>query len=473
MRDYDVSYQLPEYTYWLAKAERVECVARNLVKEKGEEYLPKPNPDDKSKENDLRYKNFLRRAVFSGFTGYTLNTLVGQAFAKPPQLEVTPALEFVADDIDGAGVSIYQQSQKSLESILMLGQQCLYVDYPRTDGAQTRAEMAALNIRPSTVRIDPKRVINWRAEQRGGVYKLTLVVYKDDQNEVTPDGFGSHKVVQYRVLKLSDQNVYFVEIYRKNQKDEWVLFDEFVPVDGAGNPLNEIPFIFVGACNNDTEKDAIPLRDIAEINEAHYRNSASNENSIFYSGEAQPWMSGLTSQWVEMLEEQGVKVGGGSMIMLPEGGAFGIEQVSLATGIRSEMEAKKDEMISLGARMIQSGTAVKTATQVQNEADAQHSVLSLAVSNLSEAYAQCLQWMQLFLTGEPDSVQAYEINSDYSPKQFEAQMLLAFRDLNLAGLVPKQVIWKKLRDAGVIDEDFSDEDLAQLLSEDVGGSLDA
>lgn len=117
---HDVTFQREDYEKALYAWSLVDDVVagQSAVKEKRTAYLPKPNPSDTSAENKERYDQYLARAVFYNATGRTLQGLVGAAFRKDPTLNTTTALDYVLTDIDGAGVSIYQQSQSVVKSVL-------------------------------------------------------------------------------------------------------------------------------------------------------------------------------------------------------------------------------------------------------------------------------------------------------------------------------------------------------------------
>lgn len=95
---------------------------------------------------------------------------------------------------------------------------------------------------------------------------------------------------------------------------------------GGTGRLKEIPFTFVGAQNNDPSIDESPLYDIAMINLGHYWNSAEYEDSVFWCGQAQPWISGLDEQWRDGMEKNAVYVGSRAPMMLSAGGSFGYAQ---------------------------------------------------------------------------------------------------------------------------------------------------
>lgn len=152
--------------------------------------------------------------------------------------------------------------------------------------------MVSGRIRSTVVSIRADQIINWRTTKIGAEHKLSLVVISELVEEETSDGFGVDIVHQYRVLRLG--NGYTQEIWRRSDKG-WVLYQEpIIIIDGSGQSWNEIPLTFVGSNNNDSVIDSSPLYDMAEINIAHYRNSADYEDSAYFVGQAQPWMSGLT-----------------------------------------------------------------------------------------------------------------------------------------------------------------------------------
>jgi hypothetical protein len=380
-------------------------------------------------------------------------SMIGAAFRKDPELIVPPELEYINDDVDGGGVSIYQQSQKTTESVLGVGRCLLLVDYPKTEGVQTRAQMSALNIRPSILRIDARRVVNWRSEMVGGKNVLSLIVYRDDQQEETEDGFGVDLVEQFRVLRLID-GAYIVQLWRKF-KDEWVVYDEYPVFDGAGNQMREIPAVFAGSCNNDPAIDNAPFLPIAELNIAHFRNSADYEESAYFTGQKQYWMSGADENWLEMAKKEGVYIGCRQLFPVPSGETLGLIEAASDGILKEAKDDKIREMVSLGARLMQEGSAVKTATEAQSENEAQHSVLSLAVENVSDAYTKCLGWMLEFLnvSGEVE----YQISQEFTRARIDAQMMGSHIAAYNALLLSKQDVWRAWERGGIIKEMPDDE----------------
>jgi hypothetical protein len=465
----NVQFTRPEYKAAQSRWRLVRdvCKGSETIKKAGTLYLPQPNAQDETKENKARYVAYLARAVFYGATGFTKNSLVGAVFRTWPTLTVPSALDYVNKDVDGQGVSIYQQSQSVIGHLLEVGRHGLLVDYPSVEsGAVSVADSVAGGIRPTIASYVAECIINWKTRKVGGQYLLSLVVLKELVDEDTDDGFGIEPKDQYRVLRLTAEGIY--------QQELWVESDGFsepveikTPLNGSGQPWREIPFTFVGSENNDSSIDGAPLYDMAEINVGHYRNSADYEEASYLVGQPQPWMSGLDEQWRDHLEENGIYLGSRAPWLLPSGGACGMLQAQPNSLAKEAMDAKEVQMVALGARLIEAGSAVKTATQANNESAAEHSVLSLVVSNTSEVYTRCLGWMAQFMriAGAPE----YKLNQDFTQVSLDATIMAALFNAVQGGKLPEADFWQYLRDRGVINPEKTDDQIRGELEASTAG----
>jgi hypothetical protein len=221
------------------------CDGRNL-----REYLIPINPSDTSAENAVRNEQLFNRAVFYAVAGYTVRGLIGLVFQHWPKLDVPAALDYVAEDIDGADVSIYQQSQSVVRELVRKGRCGLLVNLlspserPASVNDKTRAVVQLFKA---------EDIINWRFERVGTDYKLTLVVLRY-QKEVYRDGFK----IEYRdaLLELRLEGGKYVIRSWEKQGGDWQKVSEVVPHDATGKPLAEIPFTFVGSETN-TPSEAV------------------------------------------------------------------------------------------------------------------------------------------------------------------------------------------------------------------------
>lgn len=465
----NVTYTRQDYSAALSRWRLVRdvCKGSETVKAQGTLYLPQPNAHDESDENTRRYEAYLARAVFYNATGRTKGSLVGAVFRTWPILTLPAKLDYVAKDVDGQGVSIYQQSQSVIGHLLEVGRHGLLVDYPSVEpGTVSQADMASGLIRPTIASYQAESIINWRMKQVGGKHVLSLVVLQETYDEETDDGFGLESKDQFRVLRLNENNRYQQELWRQ-AGGEWAIYEVQEPLDGSGKPWTVIPFQFLGSENNDSSIDESPLYDMAEINIGHYRNSADYEEAAYLVGQPQPWMSGLDEQWRDHLEETGIYLGSRAPWLLPQNGACGVWQAQPNTVAKEAMDAKERQMVALGARLIEKGSAVKTATQAEAETAAEHSALSLIVSNVSEVYTQCLQWMAQYLgiAGEIE----YTLNQDFTQANLDPQMLQQILQAVMAGKMPESDFWRYLRDFQLIDPEKTDEDIREELASSGAG----
>ncbi|MDR5616840.1 DUF4055 domain-containing protein [Arsenophonus sp.] len=390
----NVDFIRPEYDLFTSQWGLVRTVCRG-----GEDiklYLPALEESDENRKKK-RNKDYQERAVFYPITGNTRNGMIGMAFKKDPLVEINEKLAYLKEDADGAGSSLYQLAQSSLESVLEVGRHGLYVDYNDEANQVYFFQYKAEDI------------INWRTQRINGRNRLTMVVLRETVEEKA--GFGFKDVIQYRVLAIEDGK-FFCRVYRKPAGSSVYQIDvEYIPKRKIGGAWDEIPFTFIGAQNNDPSIDEAPLLGLAKINLGHYRNSADYEDSVFFCGQVQPYISGLKDEWRDWLEKKGILVGSRSPILLPEQGSCGYIQAQPNMLAKEAMDSKRDYMVGLGAQLVSADSKVKTVIQSVGELNAQTSVLSICCSNVSEAITKCLIWGDQYLGLKANGC-SFEINRD-------------------------------------------------------------
>jgi hypothetical protein len=388
------------------------------VKSRRTKYLPQPNPTDTSAENARRYRNYLDRSVFYNVTGRTLRGLVGQLFYRNPVIEVPSSMDPLIFDANGEGVNMIQLAKRVAINVTSFGRAGLFVDYPTVDGATTRADLESNEIRPVIKSYDPGQIINWRTKVRGALSILSLVVLEEWYTS-KDDGFEIKREKQWRVLELIG-DVYSVTIWRQVAAKQFQSVGTVIPLDAKGNTFNSIPFCFVGSENNDSEVDFVPLFDLADLNIAHYRNSADHEENLYSSAQATPVIAGITEQWADKYFKNGIAIGAYAAIPLPVGGSATLLQSSERSAIVSEMEHKERQMVALGAKLVEQKQVQRTATEAGLEEASESSVLSNIATNISSAFEMALNWAAKFV-GLPDTTFVFTVNSDFSVSKLSAQ----------------------------------------------------
>lgn len=438
------------------------------IKEKKEEYLPKPNPNDASDENRKRYDQYLERAVFYGVTGRTLRGMVGEIFSVDPVTTLPAEMDLLKVDLDGAGVSLDQQARKAVSHVVAYGRCGILTDYPILQAAATMADLAAGSIRPNVCFYDPWDIINWRSETVGAKKLLSLVVLSEKE-VVDDDGFRHTFDPYYRVLRLTGGIYHSETWYYDEEKQIFIMDSDIVPTDGAGKPWNEIPFTFIGVENNDSNPDLPPMYDLAMLNVGHYRNSADYEESCYIVGQPTPWVAGLTESWVKEILKGGIQLGSRAVIPLPENGSAGLLEVTANTMPMEAMLHKESQMVALGAKLVEQKKVQRTATESSRDSAENSSILAMAAHNVAKAYQSALVWAGKFIgvaVSDTETANAegktisYELNTEFSFGQLAAPEIAAVIAAWQANAISKTEMRDNLRNGGIAfqtDEEFQGE----------------
>lgn len=449
-----IDFQRTEYKANIDKwqlAERV-CESKDV-----DQYLIKLNPHDKSEENIARNKAYKERAVFYAVAGYTLQGLIGLMFNKEPTIKLPSQLEYMTSNVDGSGVSIYQQAQDVSADVIETGRAGLFVSYPKVEGPVSKAQMDEGGYVATINEIEASQIINWSTEKRGAKTVLSLVVISETVEET--QNYETKQIKQLRELALQE-GVFIVREWRKDDKDEWFVYNESTPTDSKGNTWNEIPFTFIGSNSNTTHVDEAPIYPLAKINIAHYRNSADYEDSVWYVGQGQPWMSGINQTHIDLMKENNMYVGSRSLMGVPTGETFGFASADPNPLVRQAMLDKLEMMVGLGARFIQENGRVKTATEDTNDEKAEHSTLSLISMNVSEAYTKAINWAARYM-GAPEDAE-FKASTQFTDPKASAQDLQQMVAGFISGAIPMGAYFKWLQKVGIEDsektvEEFSGE----------------
>jgi len=447
-------------------------------------YLPYLNSHDESLANVSRNNAYRQRAVWFPATSFTLEGLTGLAYRVDPTVDLPGKMEDMTEDVDGAGVSLYQQSQSVLGSNVQIGRHGLYVDWAEELG------------RPVIKSYSAESIINWRYTIVGGKSTLSMIVFEEEVEE--EDGeWGLKKVTQWREVYLDQgSGVCNVRVWRDSdpsvggEKQKQIVpfnagTDKEAPsivLRSRGKPLTFIPFTFIGSQNNDGSIDVSPLYGLAQVNLAHFRNSADYEDSVFFVGQVQPYITGLTEDWRDHLENptitypdgsivktgQTLYVGSRTPILLPEHSTFGYAQAQPNQIVKEAMDQKEAQMIAIGARMIEATGkgGSRTATEDENDREATTSVLSLCVSNVSEAYQRAFWFAAQYLDmGETfDAAATFKINQDFTRMSPDSALMAELVKSWQTGIIAKDDVRDFYRRIGIIPTERDNEQIDDSLA---------
>lgn len=436
----NVSFQHPDYRANASSWALIDdCIAgEQTVKSRRTKYLPQPNAADMSQANALRYDGYLTRAVFYNVSRRTLAGLVGTVFEVEPVTALPDTLKPVVQDASGSGISLEQLAERSVRLGLKHGRLGLLVDFP--DMPEGISAEEAAKIQPTITAYNALEIINWRVEEINGKDVVTLIVVTE-QYPVSDDGFEVKYMVQHRALRLTN-GVYSVEIWRR---DRTAPYKTMTPKRADGSPWPYIPFYFAGSENNDAEVDDAPMYDMCSLNLAHFRNSADFEESAYILGQPTPWVSGVTESWVSEVFKGPIQLGSRAVIPLPANGNAGILQPNETTMAKEAMEHKEEQMIALGARLVQNKEVERTKYEAQSEDATQTSILANVAKNVSAAITNALRACLQFLPGmaEPSETELfYRLNTQYKLAGLSTEELQSV----ISAWQDGAIMWEEMRD---------------------------
>jgi hypothetical protein len=384
---------------------RTAIEGSEAIKEAGKKYLPMPQG-----QTPEEYEVYKERALWYAATEATLRGLLGAMFRRSPTIELPPDLDVRKKSIDAEGRPIETFTRALAEEVTSVGRAGVLVDYVNST-TNPRAYLCVYTA---------ESIINWRCQMVDGVEQLTLVVLREYEEVPTDDPFVTKTEPIYRVLVLLD-NTYTQQLWRKNEKGEYQLAEEYVP-NNRGAAFGFLPFVFVGVKDLSSTVQQAPLGALADVNISFFLTSADYEHACHLAGNPTYWASGVPAK-----DAQGKKtilpVGAATAWLLPTGAGAGVLTLG-ADGVGALKEArseKKDEMSKLGGQFLRTAkNDAETVESMKLQASGETSLLALIVGSVESALQKSLEWLAWWEDANPD-----EVSVHLSREFFEARLSVA------------------------------------------------
>lgn len=386
-----------------------------------EAYLPKF-----PLESDNAYAFRVRTSVLLPVYKETIARLVGRVFAKPVTIgdNVPDKIKELCNNVDGENRNLHVFMRDAFEMALNYGLAHVLVDSAASN-ATTAADGKAT---PYMALISPANVLGWRFD--GG----DLVQLRVRDTIVEQDGEFGEKVTEIvTVLEPTQWRKY------KQVEGEWVIFD-----DGK-NSLGKIPLTTIYTNRTGKMTATPPLLELAHLNIKHYQ-SQSDQDNILHTARV-PLLLRIGAND----ESKDIEVGS-SVIDIEDGGDLRYVEHSGAA-ISAGRESLKDlieEMMLVGAKLVQVNSAAKTATQAGEEASDNKSALAAMAENLRDSIDATLQfvadWLHL-----PDGGNV-NLNSDLDSDSAPLETMNVINNMVAAGTVSPQTAFEEAKRRGILDE---------------------
>lgn len=400
------------------------------MRDAGETFLPKW-----PKENDESYKARLATATLFPAFSRTLGVMAGKPFSKALTYgeDVPEQIKEWCDDVDLEGRNLHTFASEMLAEVLGFGLAGVLVDYPRIEGVRTLAEERAIGARPYMVKISHDQILGWRAEKRNGATRLTQLRILEASEEA--DGpYGTKVVQRVRVLTPGAW-----ELWEKGEKD-------FVLIDEGTTTLPEIPFVPFYGRRLGFMRGVSPLLELAHLNVKHWQ-SQSDQDTILHVARA-PILVMIGT------DENELVIGASAAVKMPDGGDLKYVEHSGAaiTAGQESLDKLQDQMIQTGAELLMPTPGQRSATEANNDAEANKSELQRIVEAFEDSLDQAL-WLMAQWAKLPDGghVSVYKDFAAGSLSDAAGQLILAFQQ---GGLITKRTAIIQAQRIGVLAPDI-------------------
>lgn len=450
----------PDYNEMLPEWElcRAACSGQKAIKRIAKNILKIPGSNTSKAGtvtyNAPRFANYVKGAIYTNVSGRTEKGLVGAAFREPPTIDIRGKLDYIERNSDGTGQGLEQMSKDVLGNLIKTGRELLLCDFPVMEAGLTEEQVKSINPQVSFKRYSALDLDNWSSASIGGKEVITMLKLREEYNS-SNDEFEYDNKIQYRVLRLEAIEGYSTAVYTQEVVRDGDAGDRVVIKNFSGGTFDYIPAVCVGSQNNDISVDEVPISSIAYVNVGHFQNSADQEESAFITGQAMLHIDVGEMDATEFTAangEDGISFGSTSAIQTKKGSIEliqGLER-TVYTALREE---KMNEMIALGARLIENRETLQTATAAKIDATGQNSVLGDLVSNVEDGMRFMLRCAAEFEgeTIEPDK--ALIFSREFFPDDLPAEMVMAAVQGFTAAVAPRSVALKAMQRAGLIDKD--------------------
>ena len=424
----------PAYAEYLERWSLLrDCYSgEDAIKEAGITYLP-PTPGQVldgmgavgANAGEAAYQAYKARAVFPDFFSVGIETLIGILNAKETKIELPAELDYLRNKAMLNGEKLSSVIRKIHEQQLIIGRVGLLADLPAVVSTNPEQYIELYNA---------EKILNWDdGAFNDGFFKLNLVVL-DESGYERHDKFNWKKVNRYRVLTLG--GIAENEALGSYQCGTTTVNGDLDTVTLStpvirGEPLQEIPFIFVGAKDLSSAPDKPPLLGLAQLCMQIYRAEADYRYTLFMQGQDTLVVVGGIRQSLSELPNMAsatnaLRVGAGARIDVEIGGdakyvgigATGLpEQRTALENDRNQAAVRTGQLLAPGKMSMESGEALKTRVAAQTA-----TLTSVAIA-AAAGLEQLLRIMAAWQGADPDEVKVIP-NLDFTNVAIAGQDLV-------------------------------------------------
>ena len=418
------------------------------VKNKGEQYLPMKSGTAAIEDSGLRskvYNLYKIRAGFPEITAPTIRGAVGVMLARNAKIELPESMEHLRERATLDGLTLDALHRRIATEVMTTGRYGLLPSVDK-NGIPYLSGYAA------------ESVINW--DTAVGVPDFVML---DETAVERNQQTGEWETVdRLRECVIADGQ-YRSFVYTKPDKD-WVREMDSEARTARGQPIDFLPFVFIGSLDLTPEPDDVPMYGLAKLAVRIYRMDADYSFSLHMTSEPTPVAIGFDDPQAAVKNGYAPKTLGSSVIwILPEGGDAKYLEFS-GQGLEKQAEAIKasfEQAEKFGAQVLQSAASNESGEALKMRAASQTATLTSIAQTTAAGLEKALRNLAVWMGEDPELVTVTP-NLDFFGRSMSAQDITALVSAWQQGAISHPALFKKLQQGGVLDEDaqYADEEAA-------------
>lgn len=247
------------------------------MRDAGTKYLPQ-EPGETS-EN---YANRLARSVLFPAYKQAVKANTGKLYTKEVTVSDTNELmEQFLEQVDEDENDLTEFAKQTTENAIHNGCSYILIDYPVMNDNSTLEDEIQAGGRPYWVNIKQSQVIEASPVKRNGKNVLGIFRFKE-QVAFRVDAFAVQFIDQIKQFQFDENNEVEYLVFRKDETDNWILFDRGQLIAANGVAFTEIPIVAVNVEPVGFYVGQPVFYDLGEENKQHWQ-MLSDYNNIVHA----------------------------------------------------------------------------------------------------------------------------------------------------------------------------------------------
>lgn len=422
------------------------------MREAAQDYLPQ-----EPGETTANYTNRLERSVLFPAYKLAVKSNTGKLFTK--EVIVTGADEQLAGiliAVDEDDNDITEFAKQSTENAINNGCSYILVDYPVMNDNSTLEDEIAAGGRPYWVNIKQTQVLEASPVKKLGKNVLGVFRYKESVAERV-DEFTVNFVDQIKQFQFDDKGLVEYLVFRKDQQNEWFLFDSGQLIASNGTQFDEIPIVAINVDPIGFFLGQPVFYDLAEENKQHWQMASDYNNIVHHSQVPMLVVKGVTQSFDDNADATNqVIISPNSVIELsnPEANVSWVEVSGKASEVgQKAISASMRRMSVMSLQLLVNVDSSATATASKIDAKESLSILQSIGKIVQQALIKAIGFTHKY-NGTSDASVLVEINLDDALIFGDANDVTSLLTMNEQGLLTKKTTLDEFKRRGVISENI-------------------